>query len=315
MNAATDIALIALEGDTSGLGTIRGIVSHDAPGGVLVVAEQGATAVSTSITDSNGDFVLFNVPNGETLVDGYRQGLNVQGMTVTATGDVRDVVLQASTDGLGTVSGSVNIVNAPGGSMTSVILGVESTFIENAARAEAPAGLRAENVTGSFTIENVPPGRYVVLAAFENDDLVRDPDTGIGGTAIVHIEVPDSGGEVVLDASFKVTEALAVFSPGAEGLEVIADAEPTFTWADDSSEDGYEVYVYDAFGTEVHMADVGGVSGSSQVSYTWTGAALDEGMVYQFRAHSYRTDAGGKRYISSTEDLRGVFQYMPPASM
>ena len=29
----------------------------------------------------------------------------------------------------------------------------------------------------AWTIEGVPDGRYVVLAAFENDSCVRDPDT------------------------------------------------------------------------------------------------------------------------------------------
>jgi hypothetical protein len=35
----------------------------------------------------------------------------------------------------------------------------------------------------------VPDGKYVALAAFENDGLVRDPDTSIGGTQIVHLTV------------------------------------------------------------------------------------------------------------------------------
>jgi len=310
MNAATDVALIELEGDTTGFGTITGVVDHDTPGGVLVVAEQGGTAVSTAITDFDGDFTLYNVPMGSTVLDGYREGVNVEQQTVEATGDVTDVVLAANGEGLATVSGSVNIVNAPGGLTTSVILGVESTFVENAARAEAPAGLVARDVASGFTIENVPPGRYVVLAAFENDDLVRDPDEGIAGTEIVHIEVPEGGGDVPLDTSFKVTEALAVVGPGAETVEEISTAEPTFEWADDSSEDGYEIYVYDAFGNEVYMGEEAGVSGSATVTHRWTGAALEEGMLYQFRAYSYRAPSGGGRsYISATEDLRGVFVY------
>lgn len=308
-NAATDVALIPLPGDTSGLGTISGRVDWDAPGGVLVTATQGDTAVSTSITDHDGTFRLYNVPNGATVVDGFRSGLSVEEQNVESTGNVTDVVLAATDEGLATVTGSVNIVNAPGGSMTSVILGVESTFIENAARAEAPAGLRAENVTGAFTIEGVPPGRYVVLAAFENDNLVRDPDPNIGGTQIVHIVVPEGGGTVTLEESFKVTEALEVFSPGADGVESIATAQPTFEWADDSSEDGYLIDVYDAFGELVHMDQIAGVSGSDSVTYTWADAALEPGMVYQFRAFSFRRDVTG--LISATEDLRGVFIYEP----
>ena len=315
MNATTDVALVALEGGAAGLGTIRGTVSHDAPGGVLVVAEQGGNAVSTSIADANGDFVLYNVPNGTTELDGYREGLNVAGQTVEATGDVRDVVLAASGDGLATVSGNLSFVN-PGSGITTVILAVASTFDPETSRAQAPAGLRAIDVTGAFTIEGVPPGSYYVLAAFENDGFVRDPDTSIGGTEIVPVTVPDGGGDISLDMSFKVTGALEVLSPGADGLEVITDTEPTFSWDDDSSEAGYEVYVFDALGNEVHAGELGPVTGSMPVTYTWTGAVTEPGMVYQFRAYSYRTESDGSRvYISATEDLLGVFTYAAAASM
>ncbi|MCA9613811.1 MAG: hypothetical protein KC586_13735, partial [Myxococcales bacterium] len=63
---------------------------------------------------------------------------------------------------------------------------------------------------------------------------MRDPDTSIAGTDIVFVDV--AGADVTLDTSFKVTEALAVRSPGAEGVETVGAGDPTFTWADDSSE-------------------------------------------------------------------------------
>lgn len=315
MSATTDVALVALEGGAAGLGTIRGTVQHETPAGVLVVAEQGGNAVSTSIADTNGEFVLYNVPNGTTQVDGYREGVNVEAQTVEATGDVRDVVLAASSDSLATVNGSLTFVN-PGSGITTVILAVASTFDPTTSRAEAPAGLRAVDVASTFTIENVPPGSYFVLAAFENDGFVRDPDASIGGTEIVPVMVPEGGGTVSLDQAFKVTGALPVTSPGADGIDVISDTEPTFVWGDDSSEDGYEVYVFDALGNEVHMGELGPVTGSMDVTYTWTGAALEAGMIYQFRAYSYRAPMGGARtYISATEDLLGVFEYQPGGSM
>ncbi len=325
-NAATDVALFPLPGDTASWGIIEGSVGTGATdpvdagaggsdfGGVLVVAIQNGTAVSTAVTDSEGNFTLYNVPPGSTVLDGYRAGLNVQEQTVSATSDrLEDVSLAADLQSLATVTGSVNMADAPGGSETTVILVVESTFQQNVARGEAPAGLRAVDVSGAFTIEDVPPGRYVVLAAFENDDLVRDPDQTIGGTAIQHIEVPATGGEVTMDESFKITGALAVHSPGAEGLEIIDEAQPVFTWADDSSEDGYELRVYDAFGELLlEELNVPRETGSSTVSYTWQGAQLQEGMIYQFRVVSYHDPSGSRTersYISATEDLRGVFQY------
>ena len=151
-------------------------------------------------------------------------------------------------------------------------------------------------------LKGVPDGEYYALAAFENDFLVRDSDTCIGGTDIVPVVV--SGSQIQLEESFKVTGALDVQSP--DGEEVVSGT-PTFVWADDSGEDHYEVAVYDAFG-ELVWEDTGvpGVSGDKTVSVSYAGPDLERGMVYQFRATSIKT--GGCR-ISRTEDLRGVFRY------
>lgn len=305
-NATTDVALLPLE--QTGAARIGGVVQHDDPGGVLVIAEQGGVAVSTSITGADGSFTLFNVPAGSTTVTGLRAGLYAPPVTVeqTAAG-VADVVLSGTSEGLASVGGSINIVNPGEGDTTSVILVAASTFDEATLRGEAPAGLRAAPVSNAFTIEDVPPGRYAVLAAFENDQLVRDPDEGISGTDIVFVDV--AGDAVDLAEAFKVTGALAVVSPGAEGLEVVAEV-PELVFAQDSSEDGYHVRVYDAFGDLVHEdLTIGPGSGSDPIRYDLAGAGveLEPGMIYQFRAWSH----GRGSLISATEDLRGVFQVQP----
>ena len=108
---------------------------------MLVVANSGGSAVSTATTDSDGQFTLFNVPAGTVTVTGYRAGLDIEEESVTSNDDtVEDVVLDATTGGLSVVEGSVNIVNAPGGSVTSVILVAESTFDPDAIRGEAHPG-------------------------------------------------------------------------------------------------------------------------------------------------------------------------------
>jgi hypothetical protein len=77
-NAATDVALLALEDASAATGTITGFVqgaTMDMPlGGVLVLAVHDGKAVSSAISASDGSFVLFNVPAGEVRVEAYRGG-------------------------------------------------------------------------------------------------------------------------------------------------------------------------------------------------------------------------------------------------
>lgn len=298
-SAATDIALIPLP-DASGFGSVSGKVFAKNPGGTLVVA-----GGSTGVADLNGDYVVFNVPPGSVEVRGYAAGYNLDSASATVvTGkDTGGVNLADNGKPTSRISGKISIVNGGGSSTTSVILALEDTFDPVAARGEAPKGLRVGGVSGDFAIDAVPDGKYVVLAAFENDGLVRDPDTSIGGTEIVHIDV--AGGDQVLDQSFKVTGALAVASPGASEIEVVSGT-PTLVWEDDSSEDNYELRIFDALGDKVFEdLAVPSVSGGDTVTYSYAGPALTPGMIYQFRVLSIK-DATP---ISATEDLKGVFLY------
>jgi hypothetical protein len=107
---------------------------------------------------------------------------------------------------------------------------------------------------------------------------------------------------------FKITGALDVVGPGAKDPEVVK-GDVTFEWADDSSEDGYELTVLDTFGNEVWKdTEVPRVTGSASVTLAYGGPALTAGY-YQFRAVSWRSDkkSMARTYISATEDLKGVF--------
>jgi hypothetical protein len=303
-NPSTDIALDKLP--MGGLGTISGTVKGTNPGGTLVVAgNAGATNAPSGIAARDGTYTVFNVPAGSQEVRGYLQGLQLKPATATvaAGAETKGVDLLADSTALGTVTGDVSFVNA-GSSNTSVILVVDETFNPTLIRGEVPKGLRVQS-TGKYEFTGVPAGKYKVLAAFENDSLVRDPDTSIGGTMIQTITV--AGGQTTVPG-FKITGALAVSSPGAGKPEPVT-TPPTLTWEDDSSEDGYEVVVYDTFGREVwRNKDVPRVTGSKTVTTTVAAdAKFTPGQYYQFRAYSWKSDGGGRVYISSTEDLKGVF--------
>lgn len=292
----TTIALVP--NGKMGLGKISGTVkAKSAPvGGTLVVAG-GATGVA----DRAGAFTVFNVEAGMKEVRGYISGVNLKPVTVNVAAGMETtmVLLDEATAATAAVNGSVNIVNAPGGSVTSVVLVVEETFNTNLERGDVPRGLRAGNVSNAFSIKGVPDGKYVVLAAFENDNLVRDPDPNIGGTQIPHITV--AGGNV--DAgSFKITEALAVISPGATDPTPVMGT-PSFTWKDDSSEDGYVVVVFDTLGNKIWENTMIPGSSGKDPSVMYMGPALMKGQWYQFRATSMKKGAP----ISRTEDLKGVF--------
>ncbi len=319
-NASTEIALIVLPAEMQGQGSISGNImvnEGDAkPGGVLVVLEGGMNETIFSFSDKSGSYTLFNVPEGSWQIYGYKAFLQLDSVGVILENgeDKTGVNLISNDKQFGTVTGSINIVNAPGESATSVVLVPESTFNETFVKGEVPAGLRAPappeepSITSGFTIEGVPDGRYVVLAAFENDFLVRDPDPSIAGTQILHLQVPDGSlYDINITASFKVTEALIVTSPGATEPEHIT-GDPDFIWEDDSSETKYSIVVYNAFGDEVWRDDnLPRVTGSETVTVPYGGGPLQMGMYYQFRVTSWR-DTGP---ISQTEDLLGVFFTSP----
>ena len=308
-SALTDLGLLDLP-DGAGDSSISGSVELPKDRtGILVVATATDGTGFAGIANRDGEYRIFNIPAGSYTVTAYAKGSSYEQATIDLQAASEGKADLALTDvATGTVSGTIQIVNAPGGSLTSVILVVESTFDETLARGQSVPGLRAPeggvapSISSAYTIEGVPAGRYVVLAAFENDNLVRDPDLSIGGTSILHIEVMP-GATTTVDG-FKVTEALAIIGPGATDPEAVS-GPVTFRWKDDSSEDQYVVEVFDAFGESIWQEMLPGASGRDP-TLDYAGPALMPGMYYQFRVTSSKDGTP----IARTEDLAGVF-YLP----
>jgi hypothetical protein len=311
---ATDIGLLALADAASRTASIQGHVSLPGTGlGVNVIAESAGKGYA-SVPDSDGNYQIFNLPAGDYTVTAYAFNVTYENKPATlAAGATETVDLGTGTDAPGTLVGAIQIVSLsgfPAGTepATSVILVVASTFDEAIARGVAPTGLRAPelgtppNITttnNTFTINGIPPGTYKVLAAFEDDYLVRDVST-IGGTAVLEVTIPAGGTVDKTSTPFKITTAIQGLSPGASGIEVLT-AAPTLSWNAVSAAQNYDVQVVDALGVARYTTN------TSSTSIPYAGDPLVPGMYYQLRVVAN----GASGHLSASEDLKGVFIYQP----
>jgi hypothetical protein len=309
-SAQTDVGLVALEAAEKGRPAVSGTVELGTGKSALVVVEGNGHAYS-AVADSSGKWKVFNVvPGGGYKAQAYVKGANYTPVDVSVQPAVETsgVAIRKAGDSSATVSGTVQLVAGANGAGTSVVMVVESTFNAALIRGEVPPGLRAPDpglaptVTGSYAITGVPDGKYVVLAAFENDGNVRDPDPNISGTQIAHITV--ANGTPSASPSFKVTGAIQMVGPGAgETTEMVAGT-PTFTWKPYSSAKSYELRVFDSQGTVVWENLAFTPTTSGDVSLAYGGPALTPGLVYQWRATA---KGNASNPISNTEELRGLF--------
>lgn len=307
-SSLTDVGLSPVASSEQGRPSISGTVELSADQkAVLVLLENGSAAGRTTLTDATGKFTFFNAPSGSVHLSAYSRGVNYAPADVSvSTSDVTDVQLKKTGTSTASLSGSVQLVAGANNAGTSVVLVLEATFIESLGRGEVPPGLRAPeggtapNISGAWTIGGIPDGKYVVLAAFENDDNVRDPDPGISGTQILHVQV--SGGSLSGASSpqFKVTGAVGLVGPGASGVDETS-ATPTFSWDAYSNADAWVLRVFDSLGNVVWSTDI---ATKATTSMAYGGPALTAGQYYQWRITAMRRGAP----TSQSEELRGLFR-------
>ncbi|MGV3623435.1 MAG: hypothetical protein ACO1OB_21625 [Archangium sp.] len=301
----TDVFLSAVDASARDLATVTGKVELVSPQPATLVALEGLGG-RTTLATPDGTFTFFNVPAGAWRATAYARGLNyVPVDVVVGTADLPDVTLAKSSVATPSLSGSVQLVAGANGAGTSVVLALESTFIEALGRGEVPPGLRAPeggaspNVTGAWTIRGIPDGRYVVLAAFENDDNVRDPDPGIAGTEIQRLTVSNGQMSGATSPAFKVTSAVELESPGRTGIDETS-ATPTFAWKKYPNADAYVLTVFDGLGNLLWTHDIADGNANSA---TYAGPALSAGNYFQWRITGMRKGAP----TSHSEELRGLF--------
>lgn len=277
----------------------------------------------TAVAGDDGTYTIFNLPAGTYNVTAYVQGSNYESFQIVLGDGQAGVlgILSLLGDATATLTGKVNIVNPGIGNATSVVLVVRSTFYQLNSdlipelpvvlRGPTPPGLRVPNVSGEFSLDGIPSGTYVILAAFENDNLVRDPDVCIAGTDILEQTFNPGDAVDVSNNPFKVTGALD--NPTPTNNE-ITDAMPTFTWDDDSGEDNFLISVVNSFGTImwefIAPKHTGGATVTEMYDSDGMGMPLTPGF-YQFHVYSLADPTGGCAVVhalSQTEDLLGTFE-------
>jgi hypothetical protein len=279
-------------------------------GGVLVVAYDQANVDSgtSTISAKDGTYILFSVAQGQYNVTGYHKDIAFDVTPQNVGSQDYKVDIHASSEALGSISGSINIVatSAPG---TDVVLLIPSVR-------QVPPGfdLQVNGSAGSFMFEGVAAGVYDVVPSFQNDNLVLDPSS-IGQAGVVP-RIMLAAGQAADVGAFKITDSVDL--SGGEGDQT---ATPTFAWTAYPSASQYAVELRDAQGQVIwggiqNMAgEVSPVAGASNVmggtSVTYPGTpALTPGLTYQYRVWAFKVSPRANcrcELISNSEDQRGIF--------
>jgi hypothetical protein len=290
-------------------GTVYGPDSMPMSGVLVVAYDQSNPDVGTStISAQDGTYILFSVAQGQYNVTGYHQGIAFDVTPQNVGSQDYKVDIHASTEALGSISGSINIV-ATSASGTDVVLLIPSVR-------QVPPGLdmQVSGNSGTFKFDGVAAGVYDVVPSFANDDLVLDPSSIAQAGAPPRIML--AAGQAADAGTFKITGAVAL--SGGEGDQ---SATPTFSWNSYPSASQYAVEVRDALGQVIwggiqNMAgEVSPVTGASNVmggtSVTYPGTpALTPGLTYQYRVFAFKVSPQANcrcELISNSEDQRGIF--------
>jgi hypothetical protein len=280
----TEIGLVV--DATGGTGGVTGTIELPATAQrVLVVAEPQETdgGGGASLADAAGGYQIFGLLSGSYTVRAVALGQAWQPHDVTLNVGERAAVDLTRAVGAGArVSGQVTFAGGP----TTASLVVAETFRPEAPVAEIIAGTTQPLASsGTYAVAGVPPGRYVVLAGFGNDGLVR---------AFASIEVAAS--DVTPPAPLVLAAPLSLTGPGAVGPEAVT-AAPTIAWQAHAGAARYDVDVTDGRGVLVWQRQL------TATSVVYAGP-LSAGGFYLVRVTA--RDAGGA-VLAITEELRGVF--------
>ena len=306
-------------GGISGKVVVSGSTHVD---GILIIARRTDSAAFSTTTGPDGFFALYNVPPGTYQLKGYRDSLTQDTTTVQVTVKpdtlTTNVVINMSPSIGKTLLGKVTFLASPNST-------VDITLVDPLTR-EAIPGLNVRNDSANtFTMRGIPAGDYIAWASYRNDGYVMDPD------AIRKFGLPRvsfAAGDTAKTVNFSVTGAITLVGPtnAADTLYPVAvhTLTPVFSWLKYPSAKEYIVEVFDAKGKRIwggfnssgvilHPAIL---AAADSVRFNFDGSALSPlkaGGIYSWRVYADNdAQANVQGLISSSEDLRGLFQVVLP---
>lgn len=205
-----------------------------------------------------------------------------------------DAATDAPVETGSTVKGDVWFPDAGAPSQTSVLLARVTDYELNAFHDKLPEGPRTMGVTGAWSISDVPPGTYWVLAGYANDGFVS------ASPAPAQVNVSGARDEVAVAGTQFLFRAIkiATITPKASNASV--------TIVDTEGEDEYRVTVVDFMNKLVYSnAEPPSETGAS-VTFA-IGKILTVPIRYRVRVVAMK---GGVE-LTRTEDLAGLFTAQP----
>jgi len=315
------ILLNVLE-NTGSAGYIQGFV-EPAVNNFLILAESQANQEKyATASGPDGFFILYNLPYGtydmDALKSGYQMDESVTA-SISASAEVDTVSIPVSEYVGSLLKGSVTFLASENST-------VDITLLDPETRAVIPGLSVMSDESGlGYRIESIPDGDYIAWASLKNDGYVIDPDWLFKNPGGLDISFATSDS---LELDFSVTGAITILSPtnpADSTYAFMADSQvPTFTWEAYPSAKEYFIEVRDhsgnvlwggfnADGTVNH-----GLINAEAVSiiYDFDGQpgtpALEPGRIYQWKLWADKGSPGETSFvdemISSSEDLRGIFQ-------
>jgi len=315
------ILLNVLE-NTGSAGYVQGYVVPAVNNFLILAESQTNQEKYDTVTGPDGFFILYNLPYGtfdmNALKSGYQMDEPVTA-TISAQAEVDTVSIPVSEYVGSLLKGSVTFLASENST-------VDITLLDPETRSVIPGLSVMSDVSGlNYRIESIPDGDYIAWASLKNDGYVIDPDWLFKNPGGLDISFATSDS---LELNFSVTGAITILSPtnpADSTYAFMADSQvPTFKWVAYPSVKEYFIEVRDYSGNVLW----GGFNANGTVNHDVIAAdaisvvydfdnqpgtpALVPGQIYQWKLWADKGSPGELSFvdemISSSEDLRGIFQ-------